>query len=67
MALYPIKNQQLASGAIATTRKACEPAVMAAERAFLVALHTLPHWQVTPEGDLLLQARGTALRFRHGL
>jgi heat shock protein HslJ len=67
MPYYPIKNQTLASGAIATTQKTCAPAVMASERAFLVTLHSLPRWDVTPEGDLLLKTSGTTLRFRRGI
>jgi heat shock protein HslJ len=67
MAYYPIKNQTLAAGAIATTRKACSPEVMTSERGFLVTLHSLPKWDVTPEGDLVLKTSGTTLRFRRGI
>lgn len=67
MALYPIKDQKLAAGAIAMTRKVCDKGMMAAERGFLVGLHSLPRWEVSPLGDLTIRAPAAVMAFRRGI
>lgn len=37
-----------------TTRRACQPEVMAAELDYLVALEAVTHYRLTPDGNLLL-------------
>lgn len=67
MALYPIKDQKLAAGAIAMTRKVCDKGTMVAEHGFLVGLHSLPKWEVSTLGDLTIRAPAAVLEFRRGL
>ena len=67
MALYPIKEQKLAAGSIATTRKSCGKPVDDAERALLVTLHSLPTWHLEPNGDLTIKGANSVMRFHRGL
>ena len=67
MALYPIKEQKLAAGAIATTRKQCGKPVDDLERSMLVGLHSLPTWKLEPNGDLTVKGQTSTMRFRRGL
>ncbi|WP_131194171.1 META domain-containing protein [Lichenihabitans psoromatis] len=67
MALYPVKDQKLAAGAIALTRKTCDKATMLAERDFLVGLHSLPTWQASDNGDLTIKGRTGVMQFRRGI
>ena len=41
---YPLREQNLAVGPFALTKKACDKSVMASEQAFLVALRTAGKW-----------------------
>lgn len=67
MALYPIRGQKLASGAIAMTRKTCDKAVMATERNFLIGLHSLPRWDLRVDGDLTVTGASGPMVLRRGL
>ena len=68
MALYPIKEQKLAAGSIAMTRKTCSKDVDDTEHTMLVTLHSLPKWHLESNGDLTVTAQnGSVMRFRRGL
>jgi heat shock protein HslJ len=67
MALYPVKDQKLAAGAIAMTHRTCDKDVMLAERNFLVGLHSLPKWDSTPNGDLTVTGASGVMSFRRGI
>lgn len=68
MALYPIKEQKLAAGSIAMTRKTCSKDIDDTEHNMLVTLHSLPKWHLEPNGDLTVTAQnGSVMRFRRGL
>ena len=70
MALYPIREQKLAAGAIAVTRKTCGKDLDDTEHNMLVALHSLPKWHLEPNGDLTVTAAAnspTTLVFKRGL
>jgi heat shock protein HslJ len=69
MALYPIREQKLAAGAIAVTRKSCGKDLDETEHNMLVTLHSLPKWHLEPNGDLTVVAANstTPLRFKRGL
>lgn len=67
MALYPIKDQKLAAGSIALTKKTCGKDTDELERTMLVGLHSLPKWHLEPNGDLTLSVQNIVLRFRRGL
>ena len=68
MALYPIKDQKLAAGSIAMTRKTCNKDIDDTEHNMLVTLHSLPKWHLEPNGDLTVTAQnGSVMRFKRGL
>jgi heat shock protein HslJ len=69
MALYPIREQKLAAGAIALTRKSCGKELDDNEHTMLVTLHSLPKWHLEPNGDLTVTAANstTPMRFKRGL
>jgi heat shock protein HslJ len=63
---YPLKQQGLAVGPFAVTRKSCEKAVMEIEQAFLVALRTSAKWE-TQGSNLVIQTNNGELRFERAL
>lgn len=67
MALYPIKEQKLAAGSIAMTKKTCGKELDDVEHNILVALHSLPKWHLEPNGDLTITGQTVVMRFRRGL
>lgn len=69
MALYPIREQKLAAGAIALTRKTCGKDLDDTEHNMLVTLHSLPKWHLESNGDLTVTAANssTPMRFKRGL
>ena len=67
MTLYPVKDQKLAAGAVAITRKSCDKAVMASEHAFLVGLHSMPKWDLSMDGTLSLKTLVGTMAFRRGV
>jgi heat shock protein HslJ len=63
---YPLREQRLAVGPLALTKKQCEKDVMEAERAFLVALRTSVQWDY--EGTtLVVKTQSGELRFERSI
>ena len=67
MALYPIREQKLAAGAIALTRKSCGKPLDDVEHDFLIGLHSLPKWHLEANGDLSVKGQTGTMMFRRGL
>jgi heat shock protein HslJ len=63
---YPLKQQGLAVGPFALTKKSCGQDVMAIERAFLVALRTSAKWE-TEGSTLIIKTQNGELRFERAL
>nr|WP_245258857.1 META domain-containing protein [Chelatococcus sp. GW1] len=63
---YPLRDQGFAVGPLAMTKKDCGKQVMAAERAFLVALRTARKWDLV-NGQLVLTGESGTLRFERVL
>lgn len=63
---YPMKNQGLAVGPIALTRKECGKAEMDLEKAYLLALRTAGKWEER-EGGLTLAGQSGELKFERAL
>jgi heat shock protein HslJ len=63
---YPLKEQRLAVGPFALTKKSCDKDVMALEHAFLVALRTSAKWE-TQGSALIIQTQNGELRFERAL
>jgi heat shock protein HslJ len=63
---YPLKQQGLAVGPFALTKKACGKDLMAIEQAFLVALRTSAKWEVQGS-SLILTTQTGELRFERAL
>jgi heat shock protein HslJ len=65
---YPLRDQGLAVGPFALTKKACDKNVMAIEHAFLVALRTSEKWDL-PNGSaiLVIKTQNGELRFERAL
>lgn len=59
---YPLKDQGIAVGPFALTKKACAKDVMASEQAFLVALRGAAKWDIVA-GQLVIQGPGGELKF----
>ena len=62
----PLREQSLAIGPFALTKKSCGKDVMALEQAFLVALRTAAKWQ-QQGSTLVLQSPNGELRFERAL
>jgi heat shock protein HslJ len=63
---YPLRQQGLAVGPFALTKKTCDKAAMASEQAFLVALRTSAKWEV--KGPVLtIRTQNGELRFERAL
>ena len=63
---YPLREQRLAVGPFALTKKACEKARMDQERNFLIALRTSVQWD-TVAGELVIKSQNGELRFQRAL
>lgn len=63
---YPLREQGFVVGPVAVTRKACEGAVNASERAFLVALRGARKWDLV-NGQMVIQGVAGELRFERAL
>jgi heat shock protein HslJ len=63
---YPLREQRLAVGPFALTKKACEKALMDQERNFLIALRTSMQWD-TIAGDLIIKGQNGELKFQRSL
>lgn len=63
---YPLKNQGLAVGPLALTRKECPKAEMDLEKAYLLSLRTTAKWEER-EGSLILVGQAGELKFDRAL
>lgn len=63
---YPLKNQGLAVGPLALTRKKCAKAEMELEKAYLLTLRTTAKWEER-EGILILLGQAGELKFDRAL
>jgi heat shock protein HslJ len=63
---YPLKNQGLAVGPLALTRKECAKAEMELEKAYLLGLRTTGKWEER-DGALLLVGQAGELKFDRAL
>jgi heat shock protein HslJ len=64
--IYPQAGQKIASGPPAITRKQCDAARNATERAFLIGVHSGPDWDI--EGpELIFKSKAGVLRFDRAL
>lgn len=60
---YPLREQGLAVGPFALTKKTCDRATMAAEQSFLMALRTSMKWEI--QGPILtIRTQNGELRFQ---
>jgi heat shock protein HslJ len=64
--MYPIKDQHLAVGPYALTKKQCDKDTMAIEFGFLSALLAQPTWDLV-NGDLVIKGPRGALRLGRSL
>lgn len=63
---YPLREQRLAVGPLALTKKQCDKAIMEAERAYLIALRTSAQWDL--EGiTLVVKTQSGDLRFERSI
>jgi heat shock protein HslJ len=63
---YPLREQNLAVGPFALTKKSCPANAMAVERAFLVALRSSQRWD-QQGSTLTIQTENGELRFERAL
>ena len=63
---YPLREQGLAVGPFALTRKSCDKSAMAIEQAFLVALRTSAKWDMAGS-TLIIRTQNGELRFERSL
>ncbi len=65
---YPLRNQGIAVGPLALTRRSCAGGLAEVERRFLIALRTAQKWDVTSNGGILIvQGQNGELRFERSL
>ncbi|NNM72159.1 META domain-containing protein [Enterovirga aerilata] len=63
---YPLREQGIAVGPIAMTRKSCDKGVMAAEMQYLTALRTSAKWD-TVVGSLVIKGPNGEIKFERSL
>ena len=63
---YPLREQGLAVGPLALTKRSCDKGVMAAEQAFFVALRTSAKWDIQGS-TLIIHSQNGELRFERAL
>ena len=63
---FPLREQGIAVGPLAVTKKACDGAVMATEKAFLTAMRTGAKWD-TQIGYLVIKGPNGELKFDRAL
>lgn len=63
---FPLKEQGIAVGPLALTKRSCDQASMASEQAFLAALRTSAKWD-TVTGTLLIKGPSGEIRFERSL
>jgi heat shock protein HslJ len=64
--MYPVKDQHLATGPYALTKKTCPKDIMQLELSFLSALLGNPEWDLV-NGDLVIKGPRGALRLARSL
>jgi heat shock protein HslJ len=64
---YPLREQSLAVGPFALTKKSCDKSTMAAEQAFLVALRTSGKWDIQGRNLVIQTQNGGQLVFERSL
>ena len=63
---FPLREQGIAVGPLALTKRSCDKSVMAAEMAFLTALRTSAKWD-TQVGTLVIKGPNGELKFERSL
>jgi heat shock protein HslJ len=63
---YPLREQGLAVGPLALTKRSCDKGIMAAEQAFFVALRTSAKWDIQGS-TLIIKSQNGELRFERAL
>jgi heat shock protein HslJ len=63
---YPLREQGMAVGPFALTKKSCDKAAMASEQAFLVALRTAAKWDINGP-TLIIKTQNGELKFERSL
>ena len=63
---FPLKDQGIAVGPLALTKRSCDKATMDIEHAYFIALRTAAKWD-TVQGALLLKSPSGELRFARSL
>jgi len=63
---FPLREQHLAVGPLALTKKTCDKALAASEQAFLVALRTAGKWDLDGS-QLVIRSQNGELRFDRAL
>jgi len=63
---YPLRDQGLAVGPFALTKRSCDKAAQSIEQAFLVALRTSAKWEITGS-TLIIRTQNGELRFERAL
>jgi heat shock protein HslJ len=64
---FPMRQQHIAVGPIALTKKQCDKTVMALEQAFLVALRTAGQWDLINGTVLVVKSQNGELKFERTL
>ena len=68
--IFPVKNQTLAVGPVALTKKKCDAATMKFENTYLIGIHAGPTWDLVGSNDgteLIMKGQGGTLRFIRSL
>jgi len=63
---YPLREQGLAVGPFALTKRSCDKAAQAIEQAFLVALRTSAKWDIQGR-NLIIRTQNGGLRFERAI
>jgi heat shock protein HslJ len=63
---YPLREQGLAVGPLAITKKSCDKGLMASEQAFFVALRTSAKWDIQGSA-LIIRTQNGELKFERAL
>ncbi len=63
---YPLREQGMAVGPFALTKRSCDKSAMAIEQAFLVALRTSAKWDIQGP-NLIIRTQNGELRFERSL
>lgn len=63
---FPLREQHIAVGPLALTKKTCDKGIIASEQAFLVALRTAGQWDIVGS-QLVIRSQAGELRFDRSL